>query len=171
MYIIQCWIIKEFLGEALAYAYYLVNRLSSSAIGGKTPLEVWSGKAAQGYDSLRVFGCPTYYHVKKDKLDPRAKRGVFVRFKKGVKGYKIWDPKDKKFILSRDVMFDDEASMLKPTISQQMKIEKTKGISQQVESDATSSSLKRSVSLEIIPTVTQDSDHVANQNTDDDEDQ
>jgi len=30
----------------------------------------------------------------------------------------------------------DEASMLKPTISQQVEIEKTKGISQQVESDA-----------------------------------
>jgi len=42
---------------------------------------------------------------------------VFVGFKRGIKGYKIWDPKDRKFILSRDVKFD-EASMLKPTISQ-----------------------------------------------------
>jgi len=40
-----------------------------------------------------------------------------------------------------------------------------------VESDATSPSLERSVSLEIIPTVTQGSDHVADQDTDDDEDQ
>jgi len=40
-----------------------------------------------------------------------------------------------------------------------------------VESDATSPSLERSVSLEIITTVTQGSDHVADQNTDDDEDQ
>jgi len=40
-----------------------------------------------------------------------------------------------------------------------------------VESDATSPSLERSVSLEIISTVTQGSDHVANQDTDDDEDQ
>jgi len=75
---------------------------------------------------------------------------VFVGFKRGVKGYKIWDPKDKRFFLSKDVTFD-EASMLKPTISQQVEIEKTKGVSQQVESDATSPSLKRSVSLEIIP--------------------
>ena len=61
--------------------------------------------------------------------------------------------------------------MLKPTISQQVEIEKTKVISQQVESGATSPSLERSISLEIIPTVTQGSDHVADQNTDDDEDQ
>jgi len=71
---------------------------------------------------------------------------------KGVKGYKIWDPKDKKIVLSRDVTFD-EASMLKPTISQQVEIEMTKGVSQQVESDATSPSLERSVSLEVIPTM------------------
>ena len=103
--------------------------LPSSAIEGKTPLEVWSGKAAQNYDSLRVFECPAYYHVKEDKLDPRAKKGVFIGFKKGVKDHKIWDPKDKMFILSRDIMFD-EASVLKPTISQQVKIKKTKGISQ-----------------------------------------
>ena len=58
---------KNFWVEALAYACYLVNRLPLSAIGGKTPLEVWAGKATQVYDSLRVFGCPAYYHVKKDK--------------------------------------------------------------------------------------------------------
>jgi len=113
---------------------------------------------------LRVFGCPAYYHIKEDKLDPRAKKSVFIGFKKGVKGNKIWDPKDKKFVLSRDVTFD-KASMLKPTISKQVEIEKIKGISQQVESDATSSSLERSVSLEIILTVIQGSDHVTDQDT------
>ena len=74
----------------MAYAFYLVNRLPSSVIGGKTPLEVWSGKTAQDYNLLRVLGCPAYYRIKEDKLDPRVKKGVFVGFKKGVKGYKIW---------------------------------------------------------------------------------
>ena len=89
---------------------------------------------------LRVFGCPVYYHVSEDKLDPIAK--------KGVKCYKIWDPTDKKFILNRDVTFD-ETSMRKPTNSQQ------------VESDATLPSLDRTVSLEITPAVTKGCDHVA----------
>ena len=65
---------KNFLAEALAYACYLINRLPSLTIGGKTPLEVWSRKATQDYDFLRVFGYPAYYHVKEDKLDPRAKK-------------------------------------------------------------------------------------------------
>jgi len=39
--------------------------------------------------------------------------------------------------------------MMKPTISKHAEIEKTNGVSQQVESDATSPSLERPVSLEI----------------------
>ena len=68
------------------------------------------------------------HHIKEDKLNLGGRRCVFVGFKKGVKGYKIWDPKDKKFSLSRDVIFD-ETSILKPIISQQVEIEKTKGAS------------------------------------------
>ena len=52
-------------------------------------MKVWLGKAAQDYDSLKVFGCPTYYHVKEDMLDPKAKKGVFVGFKKSVKATKF----------------------------------------------------------------------------------
>ena len=40
------------------HACHLVNKLHSSAIGGKTLLEVWLGKVVQDYDSLWVFGCP-----------------------------------------------------------------------------------------------------------------
>jgi len=32
---------------------------------------------------------------------------MFEGFKKGVKGYKIWDPKNKKIILRRDISFDE----------------------------------------------------------------
>ena len=60
---------------------------------------------------------------------------------------------------------------MKSTISQQVEIERTKEVSQRVKSDATSPFLEKSVSLEIIPTVTQDSDQVAEQDADDDEDQ
>ena len=48
----------------------------------------------------------------------------------------------------------DKASMMNPTDSQQVESKMTGRISQQVESDATSPSLDRSVSFEIIPTVT-----------------
>jgi len=46
----------------MLYASHLINRLPSSIIEGKTPMEMWSGKPASD-DILRVFDCPTYYHV------------------------------------------------------------------------------------------------------------
>jgi len=95
---------------------------------------------------------------------------VFVSFKKGMKGYKVWEPKDKKIILNKDVIFD-KASMVKPTDFQQVELKKTNRISQQVESDATPPSPDKSVSFEITSEVTQGDDHVADVDVDDVEDQ
>ena len=98
---------KEFWAEAVVYASHLINRLPSTANGGKTPMEVWSGKPATDYDSLHVFGCPAYYHVKESKLDPRAEKALFMGVSMGVKGYRLWNPNSKKMLFSRDVTFDD----------------------------------------------------------------
>ncbi|KAH9800316.1 Histidinol dehydrogenase [Citrus sinensis] len=127
---------KKFWAEAVSYTSHLVNRLPSTAIGGKTPMEMWSEKHAQDYNSLRIFGCLAYYHVKYGKLDPRARKAIFVEFKGGVKSFKFWDLEDKKFVCSRDVIFN-EASMMKSSSSQQVE-NKTKEVLQQVEFDVTS---------------------------------
>ncbi|KAH9733955.1 Integrase catalytic domain-containing protein [Citrus sinensis] len=143
---------KKFWAEAVSYASHLVNRLPSAAIGGKTLMEMWSGKHAQDYDSLRIFGCPAYYNVKDGKLDSRARKAIFVGFKDGVKGFKLWDLEDKKFVCSRDVTFD-EASMMKASSSQQVE-NKTKEVLQWVEFDATlyvpvSSTSKKGSTMEV----------------------
>ena len=59
--------------------------------------------------------------------------------------------------------------MVKPTNSQQVG-QTTNRILQQVESDAISPSLERSVSFEVTPSVTQGDDQVSEQNADNDED-
>ena len=50
---------KSFCDETLKYASYLMNRLSLTAIGGKTPLDIWSGGDAQDYDLLWTCGRPS----------------------------------------------------------------------------------------------------------------
>ena len=80
-------------------------------------MEIWSGGAARDHSSLRVFDCPAYVDVKKDMLDSKVNKLVFLGYKKDLKGYMLWDPKNKEFVLSRHVTLD-EASMVKPTISQ-----------------------------------------------------
>ncbi|GJU44747.1 transposable element [Tanacetum coccineum] len=100
---------KEFWAEAVTYACHLVNRLPSTAIDGKTPFEKWYGKPATDYDSLHVFGSAAYYHVKESKLDPRAKKALFMGITSGIKGYRLWCPETKKTIFSRDVTFNESA--------------------------------------------------------------
>ncbi|KAL6187297.1 hypothetical protein ACLB2K_038697 [Fragaria x ananassa] len=76
---------RRFWVEAVSTACYLINRGPHTGIHLKTPYEMWSGKSAD-YSNLRVFGCTAYYHVSEGKLEPRAKKGVFVGYGDGVKG-------------------------------------------------------------------------------------
>jgi len=59
---------KSFWAETIVFASHLIN--GSTAIGGKTPLKIWSGKAAQDHGWLREFGSPTYFSVKDGKVNP-----------------------------------------------------------------------------------------------------
>ena len=47
--------------------------------------------------------------LKQGKLEPRAKRCLFIGYPTGVKGYKLWNLKAglPKTIVSRDVTFDE----------------------------------------------------------------
>jgi len=102
-----------------------LNKLLTTAIGGKTPLEIWSGGAACDHGSLRVISCSAYIDVKKCMLDSKVNKLVFLGYKEDLKGYKLWDPKNKEFVSSRHVTLH-EASMVKPTVSQQVEKMKIK---------------------------------------------
>ena len=108
---------RRFWAEAVSTACYLINRGPHTGIQCKTPMEMWSGKAAD-YSNLKAFGCTTYYHVSEGKLEPRAKKGVFVGYGDGVKGFRIWSPAEKRVIMSRNVVFDESSllrTIVKPT--------------------------------------------------------
>ena len=107
---------KRFWVEALSYACQVLNRLPSTTLEGRTPIEVWSGELAQDYDKLRVFGCNAYFHVKENKLDPRAKKAVFMGFNSGVKGFRLCCPELNKIIVSKDVTFDESHMKLKEDV-------------------------------------------------------
>ena len=106
---------KQLWVEVVMYASHLINCLPLDALNSKTPLEVWSEKPINDYDTLRVFGSTAYYHVKGSKLDPRAKKALFMGVTLGVKGYRLWCLSSKKIISSRDVTFDESAMMKKVT--------------------------------------------------------
>jgi hypothetical protein len=99
-------------------ACYLVNISPSSTLDDKTPQEVWIGKKPS-LTHLKVFGCDTYVHVPKEnmsKLDKKDEKCVFIGYKDGLKGYKIWNLETKKVVYSRDVVFREMKEVLKQEV-------------------------------------------------------
>jgi len=70
-----------------------MNRLLLTAIGDKTPLNIWSDGVSQDYSLLRVFECLIYND---GKLNLRVKKFVFLGIKRNMKDYNLWDPESKK---------------------------------------------------------------------------
>ena len=58
-------------------------------------------------------------------LDSKANELMFLGHKEELKGYKLWDPKNKEFVLSRHGILD-KILIVKPTVSQQKETMKTK---------------------------------------------
>ena len=67
---------QKFWAEAVATACYLVNRSPTSALVGKTPMEVWSGKKPS-IRHLHVFGCEAYAHAPKEE---RSKLEMYLHW-------------------------------------------------------------------------------------------
>ena len=66
---------------------------------------------------LKIFGCPVYLHVPKEKrsnLDPSGKKGIFVGCSDQLKAYIIYIPGFHKIEVSRDVTFDEDAAFKNP---------------------------------------------------------
>ncbi|CAL1357037.1 unnamed protein product [Linum trigynum] len=108
----------RFWGECVLTATYLINRLPSSVLAGKTPFEVLLGRVPT-YTHLHAFGCLAYAKDTSsglDKFAPRGRRGVFVGYPNSQKGYRIYDLASRRIITSRDVHFvESEFPFLRPT--------------------------------------------------------
>ena len=101
--------------EAARTVVYVQNKSPHRVIDNWTPEEVFSGKIPEVIH-LRIFGCPVYMHVPKDKrstLDPTGKWDIFIGYSETSKVYKIYVPGFKKIEISRDVTFDEDAAFSK----------------------------------------------------------
>ena len=98
-------------GEAVLTAAYLINRMPSKILNFQTPINVFkecfpSTRVLTDL-TLKIFGCTTFVHEHKNvgKLEPRAIKCVFVGYSPTQKGYKCFDPKNKKMFVTMDVTF------------------------------------------------------------------
>ncbi|KAK3016961.1 hypothetical protein RJ639_007857 [Escallonia herrerae] len=129
----------------------------STAIDCKTPEEVWSDKHAN-YKHLRIFGCPAYAHVNNGKLEPRAKKCIFLGYANGVKGYRLWCPDSElpRFLIITDMTFNESLMLSKKEL---IDARKDQGIREKVELE-----VRAPDSLTIIPTDKEDGSHSTEEN-------
>ncbi|KAI5354607.1 hypothetical protein L3X38_007502 [Prunus dulcis] len=102
----------EFWAEAVHTAVYLLNRCPSKSLEKMTPFEAYTGRKP-GIAHLKVFGCLCHVlipSVLRHKLEENCHKCIFVGYGLCEKGYRLYDPKTRKIVLSRDVYFDEEAS-------------------------------------------------------------
>jgi hypothetical protein len=98
-----------FWGEAVNCAVHILNRTICKGSNGKTPYELWTGKAPAVHH-LRTFGCIAHVKVTTPnlkKLSDRSKKMIFVGYEPGSAAYRCYDPTTKRVHVTRDVIFDE----------------------------------------------------------------
>ncbi|KAK3725314.1 hypothetical protein QZH41_002591 [Actinostola sp. cb2023] len=109
--LVQAKLPQKFWVEALNTAVYLHNRSPTRSLEGLTPYEAWTGSKPD-VSNLKCFGCTAYAHIPKDerkKLDPKARKCVFLGYGTDTKAYRLFDVERQRVIYSRDVKFDEGA--------------------------------------------------------------
>ncbi|KAL4334975.1 hypothetical protein GQ457_07G002860 [Hibiscus cannabinus] len=99
----------RFWGECILTATYVINRLPSQNLNGKSSYELLYSRLPP-YSHLRVFGCLCFVSTLKstrDKFTKRALPGVFLGYAPGIKGYKIYVLQTHTIVISRNVVFHE----------------------------------------------------------------
>jgi hypothetical protein len=102
-------------GEAVMMAIYVQNKSPHRILKDMTLEEALSGKKPN-MENLRIFGCPVYSHIlkdKKNKLEPSGKKGIFVGYSDSSKAYRIYILEQHKIKVSRDVTFNERMALRK----------------------------------------------------------
>lgn len=98
-------------GEAILISNYLNNRSPTNAISDfKTPYEKWHNKKPD-ISKLQVFGTIAFAHIpneRRKKLDCKSLKCYFVGYSPN--GYRLWDDKNHKLFIARDVIFNQDIS-------------------------------------------------------------
>jgi hypothetical protein len=99
-------------GEASNTTVYVQNRVLTGYWGTRLLRRHFTSVKPE-VSHLRIFGCPVYIHVPKEKrtkLEPSGRRGTFVGYNETSKAYKIYIPGQRQIEVSRDVTFDEEVA-------------------------------------------------------------
>ena len=101
--------------EAVRTTVYVKNKISHSALGFKTPKEMFIGKKPE-VSHLKIFGCPVFVHIPKEKrtkLDPSRKKGIFFGYCEVSKAFIIYIRGYHHMEINRHVTLDEDTTLKK----------------------------------------------------------
>jgi hypothetical protein len=77
---------------------YVQNKSPYKVLENKTPKEMFLGEKPE-VSHFRIFGCPVFVHVlkeKRTKVDPSGRKGIFVGYSDTSKANMIYIPGHRK---------------------------------------------------------------------------
>ena len=106
---------QTYWGEAALTVAYLHNCTESRALpSGQTPYEMLHGQHPN-LSHLHVWGCCAFAHIPLEmqaKLGPKSWEVLFMGYPPGVKGYRVCNIVTSQFFNSRNVIFNENLSLL-----------------------------------------------------------
>jgi hypothetical protein len=108
---------KLFWADAVLTAAYLLNRMPSRILKGKSPFEMFFPGKNLFSVPPRVFGFVSFVHnhsPNRDKLDPRAHKCIFLGYSRTQKGYRCYSPSLRKHFVNADVTFFEDIPYYSP---------------------------------------------------------
>nr|GEV99201.1 ribonuclease H-like domain-containing protein [Tanacetum cinerariifolium] len=102
-------ILLNIWSECVLTATYLINKLPTSVLNGKSSYDLVYDKPPS-LNHLRSFSCLAYATILNShaKFGSRSKKCVLVGNSNSKKGYKLWSLDNKQIIYSRDVKFFED---------------------------------------------------------------
>lgn len=107
--LLQSGLPKSLWGESILCATYLLNRSPTNALKTNvTPAELFYGRKPN-LKNIKIFGCLAYSHIPKqkqgNKFDPKGELNFMIGYTDH--GYRLWDPKNEKLVIARNIVFDE----------------------------------------------------------------
>jgi hypothetical protein len=96
-----------FWREEILCVIYIHNLCPSTSINNKSPYELWYNRLPV-VQHFRVFDSPCYALIPKqqqDKLGEISRKCIFLGYSSTSRSYRLYDEENKKFVVSRDIVF------------------------------------------------------------------
>ncbi|CAJ2644692.1 unnamed protein product [Trifolium pratense] len=100
---------KPFWSYAVLYATFLINRITTPTLHNKSPYQLFH-QSIPDMSLCKVFGSLCYATTltsHRTKLDPRARKSLFLGYRSGYKGYVLYDLSSREIFISRHVTFHE----------------------------------------------------------------